>query len=217
MKTFPRATLLIADSPFGMNKDSWDGQAPSKGAVSQFLHMRACIAYEPLIVTIPTGDWEGLFKKLLGWDFVAQQFKVVVYASTQMLTSVIDAAVACGCSSNYQHLVFMSDKKGHAGPPSNALNNHLMQSVLLFFFKKTPDGGAQGGGGRQQWLFDFKGLHLTKEDTAMTLMPYRFFPAVNTHKTWGCVLYNTFKDISGAQNPSQKSVEGNYVPGHGVS
>jgi hypothetical protein len=36
MKTFPRATLLIADSPFGMNKDSWDGQAPSKGAVSQF-------------------------------------------------------------------------------------------------------------------------------------------------------------------------------------
>jgi len=120
-KDFPKVGLVFGDPPFGLNLADWDDKAPPREALV---------------------NW---FKSLVSADWVHSKFVVFLYCSSQMIGDILSAGREAGCSSNPQHLSFISDQ-GCGGRCRNAFHTHLIQhAVVLFFDKERPGKGGDRG------------------------------------------------------------------------
>lgn len=125
-KGFPKVGLVHGDPSFGLNLAEWDDKAPTLEA------------------------WAKWFKSLIDADWVNEKFAVFLYCSSQMIGDIQAAAKQAGCSSNTQHMVFLSDQ-GTGGRGRNSLHTHLAQHALLLFFDKKRPGK---GGDKDEFGFD---------------------------------------------------------------
>jgi len=125
---FPAVGLVLGDPAYGLKVAAWDHKTPTKG------------------------DYVSWFTSLKDASWVYEKFNVVVFCCTQMIGDILAAAEEAGCSSNPQHIIFLSDQ-GTGGRAHNSFHTHLMQQALVLFFDKTRPGK---GGDKGAFGFDLK-------------------------------------------------------------